>query len=115
LSQVNLTPPNGGKAKGVAQIVTVNNTLGVVIVAQGVPANSHNAYAVWLYNSPTSNHLVGFVSPGVTSNGQLQTDGPLPTNASSYKQLLVTLETQSKPKAPGPVILQGQLSIPAGK
>jgi hypothetical protein len=113
IAQVNLKPPNGGKAKGVAQIVTVNNTLGVVIVGSGVPANSHNAYAVWLYNSATSNHLVGFVSPGVTSNGQLQTDGPLPTNASSYKQLLVTLETQSKPKSPGQIVLQGQLSIPA--
>ncbi len=113
LSQVNLLPPSGGQAKGVAQIVTVNNTLGVVIVAQHVPANSHNAYAVWLYNSPTSNHLVGFVSPGVTSNGQLQTDGPLPSNASTYKQLLVTLETQSKPKAPGQIVLQGALTVPS--
>ncbi len=76
-----------------------------------MPANSHNAYAIWLYNSPTSSHLVGFVSPGVTSNGQLQTDGPLPTNASGYKELLVTLETQSKPKAPGQVVLQGSLVV----
>ncbi len=112
IAQVNLLPPSGGNAKGIAQIVTVNNTMGVVIVATGVPANSHNAYAVWLSNSASSSKLVGFVSPGVTSNGQLQTEGPLPTNAASYTQLLVTLETQSHPTSPGPVILKGALKIP---
>jgi hypothetical protein len=70
---------------------------------------------VWLYNSPTSSRLVGFVSPGVSSNGQLQTEGPLTVNPANYKQLLVTLETQAHPKAPGQVVLQGNISIPAGR
>jgi hypothetical protein len=113
IAQVNLLPTSSGsQAKGIAQIVIVNKILGVAIFATGVPANNHNAYAVWLYNSPASSKLVGFVAPGVGSNGQLQTEGPLPTNARSYKQLLVTLETQAHPKAPGPIVLQGALSIP---
>jgi hypothetical protein len=116
IAQVNLFPPNGGsQAKGIAQIISANNALLVAIFATGVPANSHNAYAVWLYNSPTSSRLVGFVSPGVSSNGQLQTEGPLTVNPANYKQLLVTLETQAHPKVPGQVILQGTISIPAGR
>jgi hypothetical protein len=112
IAQVNLLPPStGSQAKGIAQIVSVNNIMGVAIFATGVPANSHNAYAVWLYNSPASSLLVGFVSPGVGSNGQLQTEGRLPANAAGYKQLLVTLETQAHPKSPGPIVLQGTLNI----
>jgi hypothetical protein len=113
IAQVNLLPPNGGsQAKGIAQIISVSNTMGVAIFATGVPANSHNAYAVWLYNSPSSSLLVGFVNPGVGSNGQLQTEGRLPANAANYKQLLVTLETQAHPKSPGQIVLSGALKIP---
>jgi hypothetical protein len=43
----------------------------------------------------------------------LRTLGPLPTDASHFKQLLVTRETQAKPHGPGTIILQGGLNIPA--
>jgi hypothetical protein len=77
-----------------------------------VPANTrHDAYAVWLYNSPSDTQILGFVNPGVTTTKVLQTAGPLPANAAHFKQLLVTIETQSKPKAPGKIILQGALSL----
>jgi hypothetical protein len=36
--------------------------------------------------------------------------GALPTNASHFKQLLVTLETQSNPRTPGKIVLQGALT-----
>jgi hypothetical protein len=55
--------------------------------------------------------MLGFVNPGVTSTQVLQTAGPLPTNASHFKQLLVTLETQARPKGPGKIVLQGALSL----
>jgi hypothetical protein len=112
VAQVNLLPPNGGQAKGIAQIVVSNNVMAVVIFATGVPPNNHNAYAVWLYNSASSSKLVGFVAPGVGSNGQLQTEGRLTADAKNYKQLLVTLETQAHPKSPGQVVLSGALNIP---
>jgi hypothetical protein len=113
IGQVNLSSPTSAKGTtGVAQVVQQGSQVGVVIVAQGVPANTkHDAYAVWLYTSPTTSKFLGFVNPGVKADGKLQTAGVLPTNASSYKQLLVTDETQPKPAAPGKIVLQGALSI----
>jgi hypothetical protein len=66
---------------------------------------------VWLYNSATDNHILGFVNPGVKTDGKLQTAGPLPANVAHFKQLLVTLETQSKPHGPGKVVLQGPITL----
>ncbi|MDQ6605876.1 MAG: hypothetical protein M3Z06_04925 [Actinomycetota bacterium] len=113
IGQVNLSSPTSAKGvTGVAQVVQQGSQVGVVIVAQGVPANTkHDAYAVWLYNSASNSKFLGFVNPGVKADGKLQTAGVLPTNASSYKQLLVTDETQPKPAAPGKIVLQGAISI----
>jgi hypothetical protein len=112
VAQIKLTSPTAGsKTAGVAIVVKQGTTTGIVITAQGVAPNTkHDAYAVWLYNSPTSSHILGFVNPGVGKNGKLQTAGGLPTNASQYKQLLVTLETQANPKQPGTIVLQGSLT-----
>ncbi len=112
IGQVNLASPTGGKAKGVAIVVRQGTTTGLVIRATAVPANTrHNAYAVWLYNSGSDDKLVGFVNPGVGTTQVLQTQGPLPANASHFKQLLVTVETQAKPTGPGTIVLQGPLTI----
>jgi Sigma-70, region 4 len=114
LSTITLKPPTGGtKPVGIAEVLKVQGKVGIAIVAQNLTANSKsppNAYAVWLSNSPTDSKILGFVSPAVTSNGQMRTAGPLPTNAHHYQKLLLTLETQSKPKTPGPVILEGALT-----
>jgi hypothetical protein len=111
LAQINLLPPSGGKAKGIAEVLRQSGKEGLAIVATGLTANtSHNAYAVWLYNSPSDSHLLGFVSPAVGSNGRLQTAGSLPTNASHFHKLLVTLETKASPTAPGQIVLEGTLS-----
>lgn len=112
LAQINLTPPptSGSKAAGIAEVLREGTTNGIAIVAQNVTPNTTkppNAYAVWLYNSPTDAKFLGFVNPGVAASGKLSTAGGLPPTASHYKQLIVTLETSSKPKAPGTVILQG--------
>jgi hypothetical protein len=112
IAQVNLLSPTGGAAKGVAIIVKQGTTTGLVIRATGVPANTrHNAYAVWLYNSPSDNKILGFVNPGVGTTRVLQTAGPLPANASHIKQLLVSVETAPKPKVPGTIVLQGALNL----
>jgi hypothetical protein len=34
----------------------------------------------------------------------------LPTDATHYKELIVTVETSANPKTPGPIILQGTLT-----
>src|SRR6202012_1119142 len=89
VGQSNLNPPkSGSQAKGVGFVVKEGNAYGIVIEAAHVAPNSHNAYAAWLYNSPTASYRLGFVSPPVGKTGQLQVGSPLPTNASHYKQLL---------------------------
>ncbi len=114
VAQINLTPPHtGSKAVGIAEVLDEGTQQGVAIVAQNVPPNTTkppNAYAVWLYNSPKDAYILGFVNPGVGANGRLSTAGALPTNAKRYKELIVTVETNAKPKAPGAIILQGQLT-----
>ncbi len=116
VAQINLTPPPGtknSKSAGIAEVLNEGSVDGVAIVAQNVPANTTkppNAYAVWLYNSPKDATLLGFVSPAVDKSGRLQTAGPLPKNASHFKQLIVTVETTAKPKTPGSIILQGALT-----
>jgi sigma-70-like protein len=112
VGQTNLNPPDGkGQAKAVAFVVKEGTAYGIVIEAAHVAPNNHNAYAAWLYNSSTDAYRLGFVSPPVGKTGQLQVGSPLPTNASHYKQLLLTLETQSNPKSPGTIVLQGPFSL----
>jgi len=116
LAQINLTPPTTGsasKAVGIAEVLSEGSTNGIAIVAQNITPNTTkppNAYAVWLYNSPTDAKILGFVNPGVTKTGRLSTAGPLPPSAKRYKQLIVTLETTGQPKAPGTIVLQGTLT-----
>lgn len=112
IAQINLTPPeSSSKAAGIAEILQQGTTHGIAIVAQGVTPNTkHDAYAVWLYNSAADAQLLGFVNPGVGSNGRLSTAGALPSGAARFKELVVTLETQAKPKQPGTIVLQGQLT-----
>lgn len=109
LAALDLTSPSGdSKEAGLAEVVREDGVLGVVIDAQGLPANGpHNAYAVWLYKSPTDSKFVGFVPNLVGKNGKLQTEGKLPSDAAQYSRLLVTLETQGNPKKPGQVVLSG--------
>jgi hypothetical protein len=112
LQQFKLTSPSNSKTLGIAVLVKSGSEYGIEVVAQDVTANTKkNAYAVWLYNSPTDAKLLGFVYPGVTSSGKLETAGPLPTDASSFRTLLVTVETQQHPKTPGPIVLEGTVSL----
>jgi hypothetical protein len=114
VAQVNLKPTTkNSKAAGIAEVLKEGTNDGIAIVAQNVPPNSTkppNAYAVWLFNSINDAHFLGFVNPGVGTNGKLSTAGGLPSNAAQYKQLIVTVETVSHPKAPGTIILTGPLT-----
>ena len=116
VSQTNLNPPSGtsSQAKGVGIVVKEGNAYGIVIEAAHMAPNNKNAYAAWLYNSPTDAYRLGFVSPPVGKSGTLQVGSTLPTNAGRFKQLLLTLETESNPKSPGAIVLQGPFTgVPA--
>jgi hypothetical protein len=112
IHQINLVSPAGNHSTvGIAEVLKKGSQTAIAIVAEGVPANTqHNAYAVWLYNSGTDALRLGFVNPGVGKNGKLQTAGGLPADASRFKYLLVTLETQPTPHSPGQVVLEGQFA-----
>src|ERR1039458_264767 len=101
------------KVTGIAEVLQDGSTKGLVVGARNVPPNTThppNAYAVWLYNSPTDARILGFVSPGVGKNGRLTTAGALPSDAGLYRTLIVTLETNGNPKTPGTIILRGTLA-----
>jgi hypothetical protein len=112
LAQLNLSSPTGAKATlGIAQVIRVDGVVGVALDAQGLPPNTaHNAYAVWLYNSSSSFKFVGFVQSLVGKSGKVATEGKLPAGASAYHRLLITLETNQNPSAPGEVVLSGPFS-----
>ncbi len=112
VAQINMLPTvPGSKAVGVVLVVKQGTNTGIAIRAQNIPANGKkDAYAVWLYNSPSDSYRLGFVTPGVSSNGVLQAESALPSNAAHFKQILVTDETTGNPRAPGKQILRGTLS-----
>ncbi|MDQ6817446.1 MAG: hypothetical protein M3018_08580 [Actinomycetota bacterium] len=110
--QVLLLPPgHKGKAKGAAAVVVQGTRTVIDLAASGLAPNKHNAYAVWLFNSPTDEYRVGYYTPGVGRDGRLLTQGLLPTNAARYKQLLLALEPVPAPNRPTKIVLQGALHI----
>jgi hypothetical protein len=113
VGRVTLTSPTGSKTTaGVAEVLQRGTALGLVLVGEGIPANTkHDAYAVWLYNSAHDAVRLGFVNPSVKADGKLQTASPLPANTAHFKRLLLTLETTAEPKVPGKIVLEGPLSI----
>jgi hypothetical protein len=113
VGQVNLTPPHGGKALGIANVLTLQGQLAVAIQAQALaPTTTSQFYAVWLYNSPTDAQRLGFAPP-VTSNGRLQATSTLTTAESRFHQLIITRESARSPTSPGTIVLAGPIAIPS--
>jgi hypothetical protein len=113
IAQIKLRPPTPNiAASGTVDEVVRNGQYGIVVHASGLAANTrHNAYAVWLDTSGSPSKLLGFVNPGVTADGHLTTAGPIPKNASKYGEILITLETNSSPRAPGTIVLSGKATF----
>jgi len=106
--QINLTPPSGGKAVGVAQVASQGGQRAVALVVQGLPAaNQRRFYALWLYSSPSKAKFLGFPDPQPKKDGRIETGFPLPKDASDYRSLILTRETQAKPSKPGSIVLSG--------
>ena len=109
VATIELHPPTGaGAATGTARELRAGADYAVTITATGVTPNTpENAYAVWLYRSPSKERLLGFINPGVRRNGRFTTTGALPSNASDYDKILITLETRPNPMVPGLIVLTG--------
>jgi hypothetical protein len=90
-----------------------DGSLLLLVQARGLTPNSeHNAYAVWLVNSSDDAHLLGFVKPAVGSSGTFSSGAPLPSDASRFHSLVLTIERSSQPTSPGPAVLRSPLSLP---
>ena len=115
LAQVGLRSPGGGRAPaGIAQIYKSTHGDSFSLTLSGVrPIAAHSAYAVWLYNTVHAARLLGFVTQHRGHAGTLTTSAVLPSDARQYRQILITLETQTRPKTPGKIILDGPLSLPS--
>jgi hypothetical protein len=100
------------KAVGLVEVLSQSNKLAFLLSAEHLPATTGNGffYAAWLYNSPSDARLLGR-APSVSSNGQLQAVGALPSNAGDFHQILLTRETTTKPSHPGPTVLSGPFSL----
>lgn len=109
--QYNLTPPNGGsKPLGVANLVSQSGKRALAVVGQDLPASGH--YVLWLRNG-TKVKFLGFfpvVTGKGTNKGRLQGLVEAPSDFASYKEMLVSRETSSTPKAPTAIILKGSLT-----
>jgi hypothetical protein len=98
------------------QIVDVSGQQAINAVSQGLPtSNKKAAYGIWAYNSPTQAKLIGGFDK-TDSKGHLVFQGALPKDVdiTSYKEVLVTLETSGNPTKPGTIYLRGAIQSAAG-
>jgi hypothetical protein len=102
----------GGQASGAVAVVNSSATPELAFTAQKLgapPAGDH--YVLWLYNSPTQFEALGEVAT-ITNGTVSPVAVQLPSNASSYTGVVLTLESSNRPARPGAIVLQGASSSP---
>lgn len=110
--QLNLISPDpASKAVGLVEVLSQGSKRAFLVTAEHLPPTENGFfYAAWLYNSASDARVLGR-APNVSSNGQLQAVGSLPSNAGNFHQMLITRETSAKPSHPGPIVLSGPFSL----
>jgi hypothetical protein len=97
-------------ATGAAYVLSEGSRRAFYVTAQGLAPSTGFFYAVWLYNSPSDAEPLGRAS-SVSSNGRMEGGNPLPSNAGDYAKFIVTRETSTHPKEPGPTVLSGSFTL----
>ena len=108
-----LHAPPGSGSTGKVEILSEEGKRAFFIQAEHIPESKGFFYAIWLYSSP-SKALPLSKSPPVGKSHKLAGAALLPGNASSYKEILLTRETKTRPTHPGRVVLRGKISIAGG-
>jgi Sigma-70, region 4 len=98
------------RSVGTVEVLSEGGKRAFYIQAEHIPATKHFFYAIWLYNSHTS-ALPLSKSPPVGKSHKLAGAALLPSNASSYREILLTRETSTRPKRPGHVVLRGAFNL----
>jgi hypothetical protein len=107
-----LKPPAGASSRstGTVEILSEGGKRAFYIQAEHIPATRHFFYAIWLYNSRTS-ALPLSKSPPVGKSHKLAGAALLPKNAGSYREIMLTRETSTRPTHPGHIVLRGRFSV----
>jgi hypothetical protein len=109
--QIKLTPTlHGSHTTGVVYVLSEGSKRAFFIQVQHIPRTNGFYYAVWLYNSHTS-ELPLSKSPAVGSSHSFAGGSSLPSNSGEYREILLTRETNAHPTHPGPVVLRGPFSL----
>jgi Sigma-70, region 4 len=110
-NRLTLRSPNPGSTTiAVVEILSEASKRAFYVAAENLPQSRGFYYAIWLYNSPSSNEPLSR-SPAVGSNEKLAGGALLPANAGNYHEMLVTRETSGHPTHPGTVVLSGPFSL----
>lgn len=109
-SKFELKSTSGGSGKALAGVETKGSSAALLIAGNGMRASS--TVGIWL-TGPGGPGLVGFQK--VNAKGQFSAIGPLPKNALTATQIIVTQETTSPgakvPNQPGPALLSANFSF----
>jgi hypothetical protein len=109
--QIKLAPTlHGSHTTGVVYVLSEGSKRAFFIQVQHIPRTKGFYYAVWLYNSRTS-ELPLSKSPAVGSSHSFAGGSSLPSNSGEYREILLTRETSAHPTHPGPVVLRGPFSL----
>ena len=109
--RLTLKSPNPASTTiAVVEILSEAGKRAFYVAAENLPPSRGFYYAIWLYNSPSSNEALSR-SPTVGSNERLAGGALLPANAGNYHEMLITRETSSRPSHPGPIVLRGAFSL----
>jgi hypothetical protein len=109
--RIALAPPVAGSgSSGVVDVLAEGSKRAFYIEARKLPKTKHFFYAIWLYSSP-SNATALSKAPPVGKTHRLAGGALLPANAASYKEILLTKETNPHPSVPGKVVLRGAFSL----
>jgi hypothetical protein len=121
VGEIQLKGARGAKGTGVMRLYTSQQQLAFTLEGTGVPPNRANeAYAVWFRGPGDSVQRLGFAQP-VGSDGKLGTTGPrsedldkFPRWLATFKQVVVSRESDAKATQPGPIVLVGTLPSASG-
>jgi hypothetical protein len=106
-----LTPTSSSsRALGLVEVISSGNEHGFLMAAEHLPPTHGFHYAAWLYNTPSDASFLG-AGPTVGSNGVLKAIGGLPADAGRYATIVLTEETEERPKHPGPIVLSGPFKL----
>ena len=106
-----LKPPEADSSStGLVEILSESGKKALFVQAEHIPATEGFFYAIWLYNSHSSAQAVSR-SPEVGETHSFSGAVALPGNASEFKEILITKETDTKPTRPGHVVLRGPFSV----